>query len=58
MTEKEASLQAKKAYFARIRRSNYVASLRLEGFKVGEEDVVRELPSRAAVLRAYRQVKA
>lgn len=28
------SFEAKKAYFAKIRKSNYAASLRLEGFEV------------------------
>ena len=29
------SLQIKKAYSARVRRSNYIASLRLAGFQCG-----------------------
>ena len=33
------SLEAKKAHFAKIRQSNYTASLRLEGFKVSRSDV-------------------
>jgi hypothetical protein len=31
------AFKAKKAYFARVRRSNYLASLRLEGFEVGSK---------------------
>ncbi|WP_365848677.1 YhfG family protein [Alcanivorax sp.] len=34
------SLESKKAYFARVRRANYAASLRLEGFTVKDGDVV------------------
>lgn len=48
------SLQAKKAYFAKVRQSNYAASLRLEGFDVTPADADRKLPTRAAVLDAYR----
>ncbi|MNF82579.1 hypothetical protein D3C84_648870 [compost metagenome] len=48
------SLQAKKAYYAKARQSNYVASLRLEGFDVSPADAERKLPSREAVLGAYR----
>ncbi|WP_417661428.1 YhfG family protein [Pseudomonas sp.] len=47
-----ASLQGKKAYYARVRRSNYVASLRLEGFQVTQADATRKLPTRESVLRA------
>ncbi len=32
MTQKTPFLEAKKAYFAKVRKSNYEASLRLEGF--------------------------
>jgi len=52
---KTPSLEAKKAYCAKTRRSNYAASLRLEGYEVTESDAARELPSREAVLRAYRK---
>ncbi|MDH4555757.1 DUF2559 family protein [Pseudomonas sp. BN417] len=48
------SLQAKKAYYAKARQSNYVASLRLEGFDVTPADAERKLPSRESVLSAYR----
>ncbi|MFI8482887.1 YhfG family protein [Pseudomonas sp. NPDC078700] len=53
-----ASLQAKKAYFAKARQSNYVASLRLEGFQVTQADAERKLPTRESVLRAYRNKPA
>ena len=49
-----ASLQIKKAYFARVHRSNYIASLRLAGFQVTPADVERPLPSREAVLSQPR----
>jgi hypothetical protein len=52
---KKISLQAKLAYCAQTRRSNYAASLRLEGYDVTQEESKRELPSREAVLRVYRK---
>jgi hypothetical protein len=48
------SLQIKKTYFARVRRSNYFASLRLAGFQVTPADAERPLPSREAVLSLLR----
>ncbi|WP_275547109.1 YhfG family protein [Pseudomonas sp. Marseille-Q0931] len=48
------SLQIKKAYFARVRRSNYFASLCLAGFQVTPADAERPLPSREAVLNKLR----
>lgn len=50
----DSSLLAKKAYYAKVRQSNYAASLRLEGFDITSTDADRKLPSREAVLRAYR----
>nr|WP_084217003.1 YhfG family protein [Xenophilus azovorans] len=44
-------LQSKKAHFARMRRSNYAASLRLEGFDTTPADGQRPLPTREAVLK-------
>lgn len=55
MTVKTPSLQAKKAYCARTRRSNYAASLRLEGYDVVPAESARELPTREAALNTYRQ---
>mgnify|MGYP003109352978 CR=1 FL=1 len=46
------SLQAKKAYFAKSRKSNYVASMRLEGFSVSKSDVDRKLSTREAVIKS------
>ncbi|MBA1376966.1 YhfG family protein [Pseudomonas sp. SAICEU22] len=52
------SLETKKAYAARTRRSNYAASLRLEGFKVSFEDGERKLPSREDVLKTFTKTRA
>ncbi len=49
-----ASFQAKKAYYAKVRRSNYLASLRLAGFEVSPEDANRPLPTRESVINRYR----
>ena len=46
-------LQAKKAHAASKRRSNYAASLRLEGFATSLEDAEKPLPSKEDVLKAY-----
>ena len=48
------SYEAKRAYFARIRRKNYVASLRLEGFDVREHAADEKLPSRAEALAIHK----
>ena len=55
---KEISVEAKKAYFAKTRRSNYTASLRLEGFSDQYADASRKLPTKEALLNRYRKVKA
>ncbi|MBO3273693.1 YhfG family protein [Pseudomonas schmalbachii] len=52
------SLEAKKAYAAKTRKSNYAASLRLEGFKSVLTDSERELPSREDVLKAFGKTSA
>lgn len=52
---KNTSLQAKLDYWAKVRRSNYAASMRLEGYPATPADAKRELPSRETVLRAYRK---
>ncbi|MDH4872173.1 YhfG family protein [Pseudomonas sp. BN515] len=48
------SLRAKQAYCAKTRRSNYAASLRLEGFDTSPADAERKLPSREEILERYR----
>lgn len=53
------SIKAKKAYFAKARKANYAASLRLEGFVVQTEGPVKKHASRkAAVIAHTQQVKA
>ncbi|WP_152645487.1 MULTISPECIES: YhfG family protein [Pseudomonas] len=47
------SLQAKKAHAASKRRSNYAASLRLEGFATSAEDAEKPLPAKEDVLKAF-----
>lgn len=48
------TLEDKKAYYAKIRQSNYAASLRLEGFDTTPDDAKRKLPTREAALNALR----
>lgn len=51
------SLQAKKAYFAKVRRRNYAASLRLEGFDASTRAGKHQ--SRKAAVQAHtRAAKA
>ncbi len=49
----KVSLKTKQDYFAKVKQSNYAASLRLEGFSTS--DAPRALPSKAATLEKYRQ---
>lgn len=49
------STDAKKAYFAKTRRANYAASLRLEGFSVQPADASRLLPSKEELIKRYRK---
>lgn len=50
MAAKKSNLssKAKKAYYDRVRRSNYLASLRLERFDVEREAVMGELSDRTS----------
>ncbi|UFH48298.1 YhfG family protein [Pseudomonas sp. KNUC1026] len=48
------SLETKRAYFAKVRRANYAASLRLEGFNVPQGDEEKPVPTREQVLQRYR----
>ncbi|MFK3799209.1 MULTISPECIES: YhfG family protein [unclassified Pseudomonas] len=50
------TLQQKRERYAQARRSNYLASLRLEGFDTAPSDAVKPLPSREMVLAKYRQL--
>ncbi|WP_144238531.1 YhfG family protein [Pseudomonas brassicacearum] len=52
------SLETKKAYAARTRRSNYAASLRLEGFKMTLADGEEKMPTREEVLKTFAKTKA
>ena len=52
------SLQTKKAWFAKHRKANFAASLRLEGFEPSPVDGDIKLPTRKAALNAVRHVKA
>ncbi|BBP66073.1 MULTISPECIES: YhfG family protein [Pseudomonas] len=52
------SLEAKKAYAARTRRSNYAASLRLEGFKVSFSESDCKMPTREEVLKTFTKTRA
>lgn len=55
------SLETKKAYAARTRRSNYAASLRLEGFEgfaSNAEHGEHKLPSREEVLKTFTKTRA
>jgi hypothetical protein len=52
---KTPSLQAKVAYCAKSRQSNYAASLRLEGHHMVPADARRQLPTREAILKTYQQ---
>ncbi|MEN5314288.1 YhfG family protein [Pseudomonas koreensis] len=49
------TFQQKQAYYDKVRRSNYLASLRLEGFDTSRSDAERPLPSRESVIEKYRQ---
>lgn len=44
------SLKAKREYFAKVKRANYKASMRLEGFSVSEPDTKT---TKEAILAKY-----
>jgi len=50
------SVQEKRELYARGRRSNYLASLRLEGFETVPSDVQKPLSTRESVLAKYRKL--
>lgn len=52
------SLEAKKAYVVKTRKSNYMASLRLEGFDVTPSDGTRSTPSRDEILKTFSKSRA
>jgi hypothetical protein len=51
----ELTFQQKQDYYEKVRRSNYLASLRLEGFDTTRSEAEKPLPSRESVLSKYRQ---
>ncbi|MCE0459932.1 MULTISPECIES: YhfG family protein [Pseudomonas] len=53
----DISLETKKAYAARTRRSNYAASLRLEGFKVTFTEGEYKMPTREEVLKTFTKTR-
>lgn len=55
---KSPSLEAKKAYCAKTRHSNYLASLRLEGFDTSRQDVNRKLPTQEPAINTHKHGKA
>jgi hypothetical protein len=55
---KPLSLEAKKAYCAKTRHSNYLASLRLEGFDTSRQDANRKLPTQESAIKIHKQGKA
>lgn len=51
---RELTFEQKQDHYHKIRRSNYLASLRLEGFDTQPTDVDKPLPTREVVLAKYR----
>ncbi|MFJ2483253.1 YhfG family protein [Pseudomonas sp. NPDC087598] len=49
------TFQQKQAHYDKVRRSNYLASLRIEGFEITPADAEKPLSSRMEVLEKYRQ---
>lgn len=49
----EMTFKQKQAYYKKIQRYNYLASLRLAGFDTQPSDIDNALPTRAAVLARY-----
>ncbi|OPA94947.1 hypothetical protein BFW87_12885 [Pseudomonas fluorescens] len=50
----EPTFEQKQDHYHKIRLSNYLASLRLEGFDTQPDDVDHPLPTREAVLAKYQ----
>lgn len=51
----DVSLKTKRAYFAKVKRANYKASMRLEGFPPPESDV---MVTKEAILAKYHRSKS
>lgn len=50
---RELTFEQKQDHYNSVRRSNYLASLRLEGFDTTRADADKPLPNRETVLRKY-----
>ncbi|EJZ55991.1 hypothetical protein I1A_000295 [Pseudomonas fluorescens R124] len=48
------TFQQKQAYYDKVYRSNYLASLRIEGFETVPADAAESLPVRQQILDRYR----
>jgi hypothetical protein len=53
----ELTFKQKQAHYEKVRRSNYLASLRLAGFDTSPADLDQPLPTREEALAKYRQDK-
>ncbi|POA29116.1 DUF2559 domain-containing protein [Pseudomonas sp. GW460-R15] len=51
----QLTFKQKQAHYEKVRRSNYLASLRLAGFDTSQADLDKPLPTREEVLAKYRQ---
>ncbi|TVT81112.1 DUF2559 family protein [Pseudomonas sp. H3(2019)] len=51
----QLTFKQKQAHYEKVRRSNYLASLRLAGFATSPADLNKPLPTREEVLTKYRQ---
>jgi|GEM_PF-438171 hypothetical protein len=51
----QLTFKQKQAHYEKVRRSNYLASLRLAGFDTSQTDLDKPLPTREEVLAKYRQ---
>jgi hypothetical protein len=54
----ELTFKQKSAHYEKMRRSNYLASLRLAGFDTSPTDLEKPLPTRKEALAKYRQDKS
>ncbi|RON03016.1 hypothetical protein BK658_05755 [Pseudomonas brassicacearum] len=51
----QLTFKQKQAHYEKVRRSNYLASLRLAGFDTSQADLDKPLPTRQEVFTKYRQ---
>ncbi|HCS45452.1 MAG TPA: DUF2559 domain-containing protein [Pseudomonas sp.] len=51
------TFKQKQAHYEKVRRSNYLASLRLAGFDTSPAELDNPLPTREEVFAKYRQNK-